>query len=45
MSVNRYGAAPATRLGLSAGDVRAVFPNLANFGAGSTGGHGPFDAT
>ena len=42
MSVNQYGAALARWLGLSEGDVREVFPDLANFDDGWTTGHGLF---
>ena len=42
MSVNQYGAALARWLGLSEGDVRGVFPDLANFDDGWTDGYGLF---
>ena len=44
MSVNQYGAALARWLGLGEGDVREVFPDLANFDDGWVEGYGLFGA-
>ena len=44
MSVNEYGAALASWMGLSDGDVLDVFPDLARFGDGWRSQHGLFGA-